>query len=302
MRDAAARTHRADHLRRLRKVTDEQIRGAQHALAGLELELTKEKKDVARLESGVSAMLARLLGVREEHLARERVEVAVARQRVDGHRARLARLEADARAAEAELAGLATAPAEYAGLLAEKERRLIGDGDPRSRELADIGAALDRVTAGELEHRQAHHAGQVAHNAIGGVLHYLDSALGASTWDVFGGGLIADSIEHDRLGSADQAAWGAQRALDVFSRELADVGISARARLPQIDTRWFADVFFDNIITDVIRHDRIERSRAEVVKTAGWVRNMNACVRDRHTALSAERARLLARREGLLSD
>ncbi|MGW4640910.1 hypothetical protein ACWEN6_20435 [Sphaerisporangium sp. NPDC004334] len=302
LRVAATRKHRADHLRRLRKATEEQIREARHTLAGLELKLSQEENDVTRLESGVSAILARLLGVREEHLARERAEVAVARQRVDGHRARLAQLEADARVAEAELAGLATARHEYAELLAEKERQLIGSGDARARELADLGAALDRVTAQEREHEQAHYAGQTAHDAIGEVLHHLNSARRASTWDVLGGGLIADSIEHNRLRTADQVAWRAQWALDVFSRELADVGISAHARMPKVDTRWFADVFFDNIITDVIKHHRIENTRAEVMKTAGWVRNMNARVQARHSALSAERARLLARREKLLRD
>ncbi|WP_433444005.1 hypothetical protein [Nonomuraea sp. CA-141351] len=300
LRDAAARMHRADHLRRLRESTAEQIQQAERTLTDLELALSLEEKDVTRLESGVSAILARLLGIREENLARERAEAAAARQRVDGHRARLAQLEADARAAEAELAGLATASKEYAELLAEKERQLISSGDARARGLADLGAALDRVAAGEREHAEANQAGKAAHDALGEVLRHLNSARRASTWDLFGGGLIADAIEHNRLLTADEAAWHAQRALDVFSRELADVGISARPHMPKVDTRWFVDTFFDNVITDVIKHQRIEKTRAEVAKTAQWVRDMNARVQARHAQLSAERARLLARREKLL--
>ncbi|MEU6719586.1 hypothetical protein ABZ897_49700 [Nonomuraea sp. NPDC046802] len=300
LREAAARIHRANHLRRVREATTEQIQRAHRTLADLELELSLEEDDVTRLEGGLSAVLARLLGNREERLGRERAEAAAARQRVEGHQARLAQLEADARAVEAELAGLATAPNEYAELLAEKERQLISDGDARARELADLAATLDRVTAGVREHAEAHQAGRAARDALGPVLRHLNWAVNASTWDMFGGGVIADLIESNRLDAADQAAWHAQRALDVFSRELADVGVTARPHLPQVDTRWFVDLFFDNIITDVIKHQRIENTRAEVEKTIQWVQEAGAHLRARHTELSAERKRLLARREELL--
>ncbi|MEV0198731.1 hypothetical protein [Nonomuraea sp. NPDC050691] len=302
LREAAARTHRAGHLRRLREATADQIQQARGTLAELERELSREENDVTRLESGLSAALARLLGNREERLARERAEAAAARQRVEGHRARLARLEADARTAETELARLATAPEEYERLLAEKERHLISSGDDRARELADLDAALGRVAAAAREHTEAHRAGRAAHDALREVLRHLTSAGRASTWDLLGGGLIADSIEHDRLRAADQAAWHAQRALDVFSRELADVGVSASPRGPKVDTRWFVDAFFDNIITDVLKHQRIENTRAEVEKTARWVGDMCTVMHDRHAELSAERERLLTRRERLLRD
>ncbi|MGW5155458.1 hypothetical protein ACWEPN_08245 [Nonomuraea wenchangensis] len=142
LREAAARMHRAEHVRRLRETTAQQIADVRGTLEDLESKLAEEERDVARLEGGLSAVLARVLGNREERLERERAEAAVARERVDGHRARLAHLEADAAAADAELAVLAPAPGEYARLLAEKERQLIDSGDPRARELADLAAAL----------------------------------------------------------------------------------------------------------------------------------------------------------------
>lgn len=300
LRAAAARTHRADHLRRRHAATAEQIQQAHHTLTGLEKDLSKEEADVTRLEGGLTAFLARLVSQREQQLDRERAEAAAARQRLDGHRARLAQIEADAQAIEAELAELATAPKEYEKLLAEKERQLLARSDARASELTDLGAALDRVSAELREHTEAYQAGQAALHALAQVLGYLGSAKGASTWDLLGGGLIADAVEHNRLRSADEAAWHAQRALDVFSRELTDVGVSARARLPKVDTRWFVDTFFDNIITDVMKHQRIENTRAEVERTAQWAQDMGKHLRHRNAELSKERARLLARREKLL--
>ncbi|MFI6908718.1 hypothetical protein ACIBKY_46170 [Nonomuraea sp. NPDC050394] len=300
LREASARMRRAEHVRRLRETTARQIADVRGALEDLEFELTEEERDVARLEGGLSAVLARLLGNREERLERERAEAAVARERVHGHRARLARLEADAVAADAELAGLEPAPREYAELLAEKERQLIRSGDPRMHQLADLGAALDRLSADVRECEEAHRAGQEAHEALGVVSRLLDSARNASTFDMFGGGLLADAYEHHKLTGADKAAWHAQRALDVFSRELADTGIAARPMMPKVDTRWFVDTFFDNIISDALKHQRIEKTRAEVMKLARWVRDTGSHLKARRTQLPAERAQLLTWREELL--
>ncbi|MEV5558474.1 hypothetical protein AB0L44_32870 [Nonomuraea wenchangensis] len=301
LREASARMRRAEHVRRLRETTGRQIADVRGTLEDLEAELAEEERDVARLEGGLSAVLARLLGNREERLERERAEAVVARERVEGHRARLAQLEADAAAADAELAALTPASREYARLLAEKERQLIGSDDPRARELADLGAALDRSIADVRECDEAHQAGRGALDALGVVLGFLNSARNASTFDVLGGGLLVDAYEHDKLTSADQAAWHAQRALDVFSRELADAGVvAARRVMPKVDTRWFVDAFFDNIISDVLKHQRIEKTRDEVNKLARWARDTGAYLETRRAELLAERSRLLTRREELL--
>ncbi|KAB8189000.1 hypothetical protein FH608_041720 [Nonomuraea phyllanthi] len=300
LRDASARMHRAEHVRRLRESIGQQVADVRATLKDLELSLAQEERDVARLEGGPSSVLARLLGNREERLERERAEALVARERVDGHRARLAGLEADAAAADAELAALASASLEHARLLAEKEQQLIRGGDPLARELADLGTALDQVEADLRECEEAHRAGRDARQALDVVLGFLDSARNASTLDVLGGGLLFDAYEHGKLTSADQAAWHAQRALDVFSRELADVGVTARPVMPKMDTRWFVDVFFDNIIFDAIKHQRIEKSRTGVKKLAKWTRDTVAYLEQRRTGLMADRTRLLTRRSDLL--
>ncbi|MFI6293922.1 hypothetical protein ACIBEJ_20205 [Nonomuraea sp. NPDC050790] len=297
LRAAAARLHRADHVRRLRETTARQIEDVRGALENLESELVEEERDVARLEGGLSAAFARLLGNREERLARERAEAAVARERVDGHRARLAQLQADAAAAEEELQGLGQASQEYAALLAEKERELIRTGDPLARELADLAVELDGLGAAVYELEEVERAGQAAQEALGVVLRLLKSAGNASTWDMFGGGLLVDAYEHDKLTSADKAAWHAQRALDVFARELADTGIAARPKMPEVDTEWFVDAFFDNIITDALKHQRIEKTRAEVERLATWARETVAHLSARRDQLRSERTQMLAYRE-----
>lgn len=272
-------------------------------LADLERQLAKEDHDVAKLEQGgFAAFLAGLTGNKEERLARERAEAAAARQRVTGQRTRLEWLTGDLRTTDQALAEIGDPRQELEVLLARKERMLVESGDPRGRELADIAAELANVSADLREHQEARQAGAAAGQAVGYVLRHLGDARGASTWDMFSsGGGFADMVEHGHLRQADEAAWHAQGALDRFSRELADIGVSAAPQLPKVDTRWFADVFFDNIITDAVKHRRIARTAEAVREVAAWVEAMVNQIAARCGELTRQREDLTRRREELLS-
>jgi hypothetical protein len=115
---------------------------------------------------------------------------------------------------------------------------------------------------------------------------------------MFTGG-FADLIEHGKLADAHDAAWHAQRKLDRFARELADIGMNVRPQLPPIDTSWFVDFFFDNIITDALKHQRIARSRDETARLARWIQHTLAQLDRERADLVAEDARLATERERL---
>ncbi|GGO14534.1 hypothetical protein GCM10010116_29300 [Microbispora rosea subsp. aerata] len=303
IRDARDRARRRDRLARQRATLLTQIEEVRGMLADLERQLAKEDHDVAKLEQGgFAAFLAGLTGNKEERLARERAEAAAARQRVTGQRTRLEWLTGDLRTTDQALAEIGDPRQELEVLLARKERMLVESGDPRGRELADIAAELANVSADLREHQEARQAGAAAGQAVGYVLRHLGDARGASTWDMFSsGGGFADMVEHGHLRQADEAAWHAQGALDRFSRELADIGVSAAPQLPKVDTRWFADVFFDNIITDAVKHRRIARTAEAVREVAAWVEAMVNQIAARCGELTRQRESLVRRREELLS-
>ncbi|MFD1936414.1 hypothetical protein ACFSKW_33575 [Nonomuraea mangrovi] len=301
LRVAKERVRRFDQLTRQRGAVTRQLGPVRQAVAALQEQLVDEEGDVTRLESGFAGFVAKLLGSKEERLTQERAEVEAARQRLDGQRTRVASLEGDITGIDGELARLGPVREEYATLLAEKERMLIELADPRGRELADLAERLGDLAADLREHDEAHRAGVAAGRELDLVLDRLNAASGASTWDVLGGGYVADSVERTRLEEADQAAWRAQRQLDVFSRELADVGVAAGPQLPEVDTRWFVDTFFDNIVTDVLKHQRISGTRDAVAEVARWAGTTVAAVARRSAELAAERAALLARRDELLT-
>ncbi len=301
IRVARERVRRLERLTRERATLDAQIKEVRSLLTTLEAELAKEQSDVSRLEHGFGAFLASLTGNKEEKLARERAEAEAVRLRLDGQRTRLEWLMSDLRTVTEGLSELDGAQREFDEALAGRERALLDSADPRARELADIARALADADADLREHEEAHRAGVAAAGAVGQVLRSLGSARGASTWDMLGGGGFADMVEHGHLREADQAAWHAQHALDTFSRELADIGIQADPRLPKVDTRWFADAFFDNIIVDAVRHQKINRTAEAVSQVAQWADSTLHHIATRREDLARHRTTLLTRREDLLS-
>ncbi|GII56426.1 hypothetical protein Pth03_48150 [Planotetraspora thailandica] len=302
IRAARDRIRRMDQLIRKRETLAGEIAGLRSSLPALERELAKEDKDVARLErGGVVAFLAAVRGGKEDRLARERAEAVAARRRVESRRAKLGWLAVDRGEATRELARLGDPRKELGELLARKERMPAESGDPRGRQLAGIAERLAELEADLREHGEARAAGVAAGQAVSVVLQHLGAARRASTWDVFGGGVFADVVERGHLLRADEAAWHAQRALDVFGRELAGIGVRAAPRLPGVDTRWFADTFFDNIVTDVLKHRRIAATADAVQQVAGWVAGMLARIDARLERRTRERDALIQRREELLS-
>jgi hypothetical protein len=301
IRDARDRVRRREQHARQRVTLIGQIDEVRALLAELEHESAKEDRDVARLEhGGFASFLAGLTGGRQERLTRERAEAAAVRHRLDGQRARLEWLTADLRTAEEGLAEPGSPHEELDVLLERKERMLVESGDPRGRELADVAARLAGVRADLREHEEAHQAGVAAGQAVGNVLRHLEGARGAATWDVWGGGGLADMMKRGHLLKADEAAWHAQHALDTFSRELADVGVVAGPRLPKVDTRWFADAFFDNIVTDALKYQRIAQTATTVRQVAEWAHGMVNQLAARCGELTRQRDGLVRRREELL--
>ncbi|MFI6319977.1 hypothetical protein ACIBG8_20745 [Nonomuraea sp. NPDC050556] len=301
LRQARERVRRFDQITAQRQAVAVQIDEVTAAVKQLEKQLAKEERDVARLEGGFAGFVARIAGSKEDKLARERAEVEAAWQRLHGQRQRLGDLTAARTDNDRELAELAGAQETYARVLVEKERLLVEQGHPDGRELVALSLRLADTHSDLREHGEAAEAGFAARKALDQVLRSLGSASSASTWDVIGGGFIADSIERDHLLRADQAAWHAQQALDAFARELGDIGVSASPKLPKVDTRWFVDTFFDNIITDALKHQRINRTREAVAEMARWVGGALESIATRRDQLTARRNELLVRREQLIA-
>jgi hypothetical protein len=296
-RDLCAQQHR--QLSAREETAAAEAAAARAEYAGAEM-------DVERLEHlSLARVLAALHGAREDALARETAEAEAARyryaeaqQRLDAVRAELARLEN-------RLAELAEAGRAYAGALAAKERYLTRSADPRGVRLLALAEERGRLTAELRELRRADDDADAAWEALAEVRDRLGTAANWSAFDTyFDHGIIANAIKHDRIDQAAQAAREADRRLAALRSDLAELGgLEPTAPRLEIGSGFrFADIFFNNLFTDLAVGHQIREAQGNVERSAqqiGALRDRLEDQLDRVTArlgaMDAERQRLLAR-------
>ena len=268
-------------------------------------ECAGEEKDVDRLEHlSLTRLLAALHGSREDALAREKAEADAARYRVAQAQQRLDAVRAELGSLEERQARLARAPQVYADALAAKEQYLTHSADPRGARLLARAADRGRLSAELDELNRASSDAGAAVQALAEVQDRLGTAANWSTFDTYlDHGIVANAIKHDRIDQAAQAARAADQRLAALRSDLAELGgFEPTAPRLEISAGFrFADIFLNNIFTDLAVGHQIRDAQGTVGQSVQQVRalldrlgNQVATVTAGLDAMNAERQQLLA--------
>ena len=111
------------------------------------------------------------------------------------------------------------------------------------------------------------------------VLETLDNAEGWSTWDVMGGGLMADLAKYEELDDAQEQIEQLQVELRRFKTELSDVEIAADLQVTVNSFLKFADFFFDGLFADWAVLDHINQAQSRVENTKGQIKRVLALLK-----------------------
>ena len=133
---------------------------------------------------------------------------------------------------------------------------------------------LARKQAQEREIGEAIEAGLSARGTADSILSSLHSAGSWGTFDLLGGGLVADLAKHSHLDSAQDQIETLQIQLSRFRTELSDVTIQADIQAQVDGFLRFADYFFDGLFVDWMVLDSIQQSQAQVENTAGQIKGV----------------------------
>lgn len=259
----AARKVQAEAMLRELNAQHEELESKVEELAAI---LHDEQVDVERLEAGgLAAFFYSLLGKSEEKLDKERREAAAAAAKYEAAARELEAVEDDIERLRAELSELAGSEEEYRRALEARAEELRHSSSGAGRELLRIEAEIAAEESRKKELMEAIAAGSAALNTANSILDELEDAEGWATFDVFGGGLIADIAKHSHLDSAQNNVALLQSQLRRFKTELADVGTAASGLQVNIDGFMrFADYFFDGLFVDWMVLDRIQQSTEQV--------------------------------------
>lgn len=234
----------------------------------LETAMKTEQKDVERLEGrSLTAFFYHVTGQMEEKLEDERREYYAARVKYDAAVRELKAVEQDLECTVEDLQDLQDCEARYIRVINEKRLAIENAGTAVSRELLEKEQNLAFLESQERELEEAIAAGTSALRSANDVVLSLKHAEGLGSLDLLGGGFLADMAKHETLDEAQKNVEEMQIYLQKFNKELSDVALRSNLQVGIDRLLKFADVFFDNLLTDAAVLDNIRHSHRQVDQT-----------------------------------
>lgn len=265
LQELQKKTARKAHL----KTILDDLRAQEHELsemaAVLDTERKREGMDVERLQGrSLSAFFYTVTGKKDEHLEKERKEAYAASAKYDAVMRELCAVRADIKRYNAEYSALIGYDVQYEKLLCEKAIALKVEGSKAAEKIIEFETRISKTDNAKAEAKEAIAAGRRAKKSAETVLEKLNNAKGWASWDILGGGMIADMAKHDKLDAAQDAVEELQINLRRFKTELADITLEAEHQVNIDGFLRFADLFFDGIFVDYSILQRIEESKEKI--------------------------------------
>ena len=240
---------------------NEQVRAASVSkLNGLAKILERELRDFEKLqELSLKGLFHKVLGNKEEQMEKEKQEYLAASLKYDEVKKELDLIDFEYKILSEKLNKLNGVSEQVASLSKAREQELLSENSSEGRRLQGIHEKVVQHKHMLEEVAEALQAGEEATKKLEGVLNYLGRARNWGQWDMMGGkgrgGYHRQMMKQTNIDRARAGIHHAQHALRIFDREIRDVyGPQASLQL-KIDLgsfNAFADIFFDNLITDWI--------------------------------------------------
>lgn len=265
-------------------------------LAIMEKVLAKEQMDVETLErEGLSTMFHKFLGDREQKLDKEREEYLRASLRYNElfKSVQLIRFELDLLTKKEQNIGAVERRIE--SQIAFRQEELMKLDPAVALVLKGINDQVDKLHKYEAEVEQAYAAGRSAMDVVHGTEQHLINARFMGQQDMWNKRYLQSGhFKHDEIDLARQMAYQSKQLLIQFGNEVKDVfkDQELQFNMEIEDFGRFADVFFDNIITDYLVQQKISKSLINVSATRMQVDSILQHLDDQRTAIREELDRL----------
>ncbi|MEK4249345.1 hypothetical protein [Paenibacillus sp. FSL W7-1287] len=267
------RLHEHSRLESRRQLLAQRMREQEALIIELKVKLDMEQRDVEKLTTmSLTNLFHTILHSKEEQLELERQEALAAALKLQEAEQTLAELKEEQKENGLKLAELANAESEYNRLMHEKEEWLRTC--PQSAlELDEMELLIAEKSLLLKELREALSAGKSVMSHLSDASNSLEKAENWGNWDMWvNGGLISTHIKHEHIDDARSYIHNANRQLEVFHKELADLKQSIDVQVDISGILKMADYWFDGLIADWIVQGRINDAQQQTSNALHQVR------------------------------
>lgn len=234
-------------------------------LPQLQDEMRQEQDDVTNFENGgIVSMFYSVLGRQEEKLDKERQEARAAEIKYQDALQTCRDLYRELETVRDQINTLGDCAQRYQAALREKQEALNRGNSPASAQYQTLTQEAAQCRRVQKEIQEALDAGQQVLRQISDIEGALKSASNWGVADMLGGGFVTDMFKYSRLDDAQKQMNELNRLLQMYSKELKDLDVDLHLSANIGSGMQFADFFFDNIFTDAMAFDRINKLRDQV--------------------------------------
>lgn len=268
MADLKALRKRMDEKRRLMQEQQrirQNIETMEKLLPQLQSEVEAEQEDVDRMESGgITSFFYSVIGRQEEKLEKERQEARDAQIKYQDALRTLQSLYKENEDISSSLNLCGDVETEYKRAFSEKRQMLLNSNSPSGQRLRALEEDARQLKGLLREVQEAQSAGQRAMGQVERIQRTLKSASNWGMVDMFSDSRISDFAKYGKLDEAKQQIRELNRFLGDYSRELKDLNVNLNISADIGGGLQFADIFFDNFITDSMAMNRIDNMKRQI--------------------------------------
>ena len=243
----------------------------------LEMSMDQEQKDVERLENGGFHTFAlKVFGKYEETRNKEILEAAAATSKWQDKKNQLELTQERIYQLQKEQAEYRRCEENYQRLYEQRLQELLGEDCADQREILQLKKENAQSEHIIKEIQEALTAGEQVLKSLNMAKDSMESAHGWGTWDILGGGLLADLNKHHHIDEAKSQIEDVQHKMQSYKTELADVKmvLDLKIEIGQFDK--FADFFFDGFFADLNMQKIIESSMEDITKAIAKVESLQS--------------------------
>jgi len=250
---------------------------AYQKIKNLDQLVEKELRDIEDLEKiGLKSLFHRTLGDMEKQLEKERQEYLEISLKYNEYKKSIELMEFERDLLSKKLGNIDELKHKLDALKKEREAEiLLSENNAVKNDLRILIHEIDVSIALNKELDEAISEGKKAVKLLLVVINYLKKAGEWGRWDMYGDNRRAGYLKRQSIENARRNLSQAQHQLNLFTRELKDLGENnIKFKVDTIHFNKFTDFFFDNLISDWIIQQRIKSTLNNIESTHDHVRRI----------------------------
>lgn len=281
----------------------EELGDSESNLQKLEKQLEKHSKGVKDLENTtIRSLFTKVLGNKEEQLEEERQAYLAELLKFKEKRKEVELLQYEVDLLAKKTANLPGLEKQLEVLKNKREDEILRTGEITAQKLRVIAQKSDSMVAHQRELLEAFNVGEQLKSCLAVMINHLKQAKNWGNWDMAGKGRYADYNKKRAIDQAFANLHKAQQLINMYKRELNDIGIQADLPLKFESFNSFLDFFFDNLISDWIVQRKIKATLDNIHYVADVAVEINSDLQNDLTGLKEEIIQLERDRDHILEN